>query len=334
MSLESPRLDREFASRAVGLSLHCVDTKLPHYDEGQGRGNSALSRHPAFYGCFDWHSAVHGHWAMLRAVDSLDGLPEKDAIVASLARHLTVKKLRAELAFLREHPHFEEPYGWGWVLRLGQELRLSGLPQAKRWFAALEPLESQVLLSMRSYLNGLQQPNRVGMHDNTAFAMAHAWDYSGTAGQSEFRQFLESRARDLYLADHDCPLAAEPGPYDFISPCFVEADLMRRVLPREEFRAWYAKFLPELKPEQLRPVPPTNLHDPFQVHLVGLMFEKSSAMSGVAAQLEADDPQRTILLDAVKAQIDTAGKLMFESDYGGTHWLASFAIYYYSGVGL
>jgi hypothetical protein len=328
-------LGREFASRALQLSLHCVDQEEPHWDEGQGSAPHAVkARHPAFYGCFDWHSAAHGHWAMLRAADVVPDLPEKDEVVRTLSRHLTAANLRGELAFLEKNPGFEEPYGWGWMLRLGEELRRSTLPEARGWVKAVGPLERFLVRRMERYLAALREPNRVGMHDNTAFAMVHAWDYAREAGNEGFRKYLEKRARELYLPDHDCPLASEPGPTDFLSPCFEEADLMRRVLAPEEFRAWYSAFLPDVKPGQLEPVAPSDPTDYYQVHLVGLMYSKSSAMSGVAAQLEPGDPRRTVLLDSVQAQIDTAGRLMFGSGYGGTHWLASFAIYYYSGVGL
>lgn len=327
-------LERDFASRAVQLSLHCVDTEDPHYNEGQGpEPHAERERHPAFFGCYDWHSAVHGHWAMLRAADVVADLPEKAAIVATLGRHLSRENLEAERRFLSKNPSFEKPYGWGWGLRLAEELRLSSLPEAKDWRASYAAFEAALVRAMRVYLTGIDAPNRVGTHDNTAFAMIHAWDYAATAKNHAFQKFLDRRARALYFGDRECPLASEPGPYDFLSPCFVEADLMRRVLPAEEFKAWYARFLPNVQAAQLRPVPPADLNNPYQVHLVGLMYEKSSAMRAVAHQFDPDDPRRLMLLEAVKEQIDVAGRLMFESDYGGTHWLASFAIYYYSGAG-
>jgi hypothetical protein len=332
-TVEAPRLERDFASKAVQLSLHCVDTETPHADERNGTARPK-DAHPAFYGCFDWHSAVHGHWAMLRAVDVVEGLPERDAIVATLGRHLTKENLAKELVFFRKNEGFEQPYGWGWLLRLGTELRASRLPQAKSWLRNLEPLEARLEAAMGTYLHDLKQPDREGVHGNTAFAMIHAWDYARALGKEEFRAYVERRARDLYGKDVDCALAAEPGPYDFISPCFVEADLMRRVLGPEEFRSWFAKFLPSPAVFQLKPVPPQDLTNPYQVHLVGRMYEMASAMMGVARALDATDPRRQLLLDGVKAQIDTAGPLMFQSNYGGTHWLASFAIYYYSGTGL
>jgi hypothetical protein len=333
-ALERPEIDTAFASRAAGLSLHCVDSEAPHWDEGQGKIRHAEKlRHPAFYGCFDWHSAVHGHWAMLRVADQVRNLPEKEAIIKTLSRHLTPVNIAGELAAIPKIEGFETPYGFGWGLRLGEELFLSKLPEAAAWREAYAPLEAKLVEELRSYLVNLETPDRVGMHDNTAFAMIHAWDFANTTGQNELRVFLEQRARKLYFADHDCPLVNEPGATDFISPCFVEADLMRRVLARSEFGDWYDHFLPSVSAEQLKPKLPKNPKDYFEIHLVGLMYEKASAMSGVAEQLSPGDPRRRLLFRAVEAQVKAAGKIMFESGYGGTHWLASFAIYYYSGVG-
>lgn len=314
--------------------MRCIDTEAPHWDERQGTAPHAEKRrHPAFFGCFDWHSAVHGHWAMLRVADEAENLPEKPALVAALSRHLTPENLAQELASIGKIEPFETPYGFGWGLRLGQELSVSKIPEARAWREAYAPFERKLTQEIRGYLEALLEPNRVGMHDNTAFAMIHAWDYASTVGDSAFRVFLEERARKFYFADHDCPLSSEPGPTDFISPCFVEADLMRRVLPRGDFVAWYDRFLPHVMPAQLKPVLPANPKDYFQVHLVGLMYEKSSAMGGVAEQLPPEDPRRKVLFDAADAQTSAAGKIIFASGYGGAHWLASFAIYYYTGVG-
>ena len=333
-SLDHPKLDPDFASKAVSLSLHCVETESPHWEEGVGYEKGKVKqRHPAFFGCFDWHSAVHGHWAMLRVIDASPDLPERAEIVKLLNKHLTEKNIRGELAFLRKNPSFEEPYGWGWGLRLAEELHRSPLGEAKKWKRAFAPFERLLVQRIRKYLSERSGPNRVGTHDNSAFAMKHAWDYALAVGNEDFKNTIAGWARDFYGSDRACDLSKEPGDTDFLSPCFEEADLMRRVLSAEEFRSWYSGFLPNVSPEQLKPVPPKNLFDPFQVHLVGLMFSKSSAMTGVAKMLDPSEPQRETLLRAVADQIEMGGKLMFESDYGGTHWLASFAIFYYSGAG-
>lgn len=332
---KKPSLDSTYASRAVALSLHCVDTELPHHDEGYGtKPGSIRQRHPAFFGCYDWHSAVHGHWAMLRVLNHFPDLPEAVAIKEVLNRHLTAANIRAELAFQKADPTFEQPYGWAWALRLAEEIRGSKLPEAKTWAVAMAPLEAELVRLMRTYVRKATQPDRKGLHDNTAYALAHSWDYSVSMGRPELKAEIEAYARKTFLGDRECDLAGEPGPYDFISPCFVEADLMRRVLTREEFSAWFNRFLPNIPPERLKPVMPPDLNNPYQVHLVGLMYQKAGAMLGVAARLAERDIRRANLIRAAREHEETAWKAMFQSNYGGTHWLASFAIHYYTAVGL
>ncbi len=332
---EKPTLDPVYASRAVQLSLHCVDTEEPHHNEGQGKEPGAIRRrHPAFFGCYDWHSAVHGHWAMLRAMNEVPGLPETARIKAVLSRHLTAKNIRAELAFQKKDPGFEKPYGWGWALRLAEEVHRSSFPEAKVWADALAPLEAEMEKLLLLYMKEQGLPKRMGLHGNTAYALVHAWDYSVARQRKELQAEIEQFAREKYLVDRNCVLANEPGPHDFISPCFVEADLMRRVLSRTEFSRWFDEFLPAIHPEDLLPKLPPDLKDPYQVHLVGLMYQKAGAMLGLARLLPEGDLRRAHLIRAAKLQAETAWKAMFESDYGGTHWLASFAFYFYTAVGL
>lgn len=332
---ERPQLDAAYASQAVKLSLHCVDTEEPHYDEGQGTKNGIIRKnHPAFFGCYDWHSAVHGHWAMLRAMNQVPHLAEAQEIKAVLGRHLKPAHLRAELAYQKAHPSFEKPYGWAWALRLAEEVHRSSFPEAKSWAKAIAPFEAEMEALMRAYLKEGAAPNRKGLHYNTAYALVHAWDYAVARNRGDLKGEIERYARGAYLSDSACDLANEPAPHDFISPCFVEADLMRRVLGRAEFSSWLDRFLPKIAPGHLKPVIPPNLKDPYQVHLVGLMYQKAGAMLGVAELLPEGDPRRRTLIRASREQSETAWKCMFESDYGGTHWLASFAIYYYTAIGL
>jgi len=335
LAWERPHLDPAYASQAVKLSLHCVDTEEPHYNEGQGTKDGIIRKHhPAFFGCYDWHSAVHGHWAMLRAMNQVPGLEESEKIKAVLGRHLKASALQAELAYQNAHPGFERPYGWAWALRLSEEIHRSSFPEAKSWAKAIAPFESRMEALMLGYLREGEAPNRKGQHYNTAYALVHAWDYAIARNRTELKAEIERFARGAYLSDAACVLANEPGAHDFISPCFVEADLMRRVLGRAEFSSWFDRFLPRISPEHLKPVIPGNLKDPYQVHLVGLMYQKAGAILGVAELLPEGDPRRATLIRASREQSETAWKCMFESDYGGPHWLASFAIHYYTAIGL
>lgn len=327
--LPATRFDAEYASKAVALSLHCTAEAKPHYYEKFTKRATPKVDHPSFFGCYDWHSAVHGHWAMLRILHAYPGIPERGAILARLNAHLRPDKIARELAYFRGQPGFEMPYGYAWFLRLAAEIRNSPLPEAKAWAVATAPLEAYLVENFRSYLGKINRPMRSGTHSNTAFAMSHIWDYSLVSGNEALRASLAEKARSLYLGDLSCPLPYEPSSGDFISPCFEEADLMRRVLPANEFRAWFGKFLPVIAPELLAPVLPLDGKDYILGHLIGLMYQKATAMRGVGLALGETDANGSLLRRAAEAQAATGWRLMFDSGYGGTHWLASFAVFYF-----
>ena len=333
----APRLDPAYAAKALGLSIHCTQETKPHlydrYCEGEGCGNPK-EKHPAFFGCFDWHSAVHGHWAMLRVLHAFPELPEAKQALAILNRHLTKANLEKELAYFKGDRLFERPYGWAWYLRLSEEVSRSTRPEAAGWAEALKPLETHLVGLTKEFLANLSRPSRVGTHSNTAYALIHMRDYAVAKGDTAFLALIDERSRALYGKDRNCPLAYEPSEGDFVSPCFTEADLMRRVLPAKEFATWFNGFLPKIAADQLKPVVPRDIKDYILGHMIGLMYQKASAMSGVAASLPARDSRRALLEKASLNQAATAWGLMFDSGYGGTHWLASFAIYYYDRIGI
>lgn len=326
-------MPENYASKAVALSLECVDQEVPHsYDRGAYPKAKIL--HPSFYGCYDWHSAVHGHWAMLRLLDQNPALPERAAIVKKLNRHLSPKNIRGELKYLQKNPLFEWPYGDAWLLRLSQEVAQSSLPEAKAWRKALQPLTDLMVQRFIELLPGEKEAVREGMHDNTAFALTHAWDYAQAAGDKALTELILAKATELFGNDRNCAIESEPGAHDFISPCLVEADLMRRLMPAQEFRAWFQRFLPRIPDSFLQPTIPNNPKDYQESHLIGLLYQKASSMRAVAARLGENDPKRTQLKKAIDRHVQAAWKLMFDSGYGGTHWIASFAIFYYTDAGL
>ena len=331
-------LTKEYAAKVIELSIHCAEAESPHYYEGpggEGKGK-ARERHPAFFGCFDWHSAVHGHWAMMRVVNKFPELPEAKAALRILNDHLTKEKLDKELAYFKADKGglFERPYGWAWFLRLAEEASRSKHPDAAKWRLALQPLEDYLVQASIDYMAKLNRPVRYGFHGNTAFALTHLWDYAEAKTKAPLRAAVLERAKLLYGKDRHCPLDYEPSAGDFISPCFTEADLMRRVLGEKEFKRWLNGFLPPLKVAQLAPVIPEDKKDYILGHMIGLMYEKAAAMRGVMESLPAKDQRRGKLEKAVRDQADTAWGLMFDSGYGGTHWIASFALFYYDRVGL
>lgn len=340
---QMPKLDQAQVSRFVRLSLDCVDRPYPnkpsHVYDGEETFRPPKEVTPAFYGCFDWHSAVHGHWAMVRVLRQFPQVPEAARIRKALDGHLQPETLRQELEFLKAKRSrtFERPYGWGWLLRLAAELHAWQDDDARRWEEAVRPVASFLAAQTADYLKRLSRPIRAGTHANTAFALVHGLDYARAVDDKGLAKAIEQRSRDFYGADTDCPTAYEPSGEDFISPCLVEADLMRRVLPRAAFVGWLDRFLPPFHSAKFRPMLETvevrDRHDPRIGHLIGLFLQRAWSMRGVAADLPMGDRRIEVLERAARLHGHEAVKLMFDSGYGGEHWLASFAIYLLTDAG-
>lgn len=321
----SSRLDPLLAQQFAALALACTEREFPYQPGHAIRSPADVHRpralHPAFYGCYDWHSAVHGHWLLAHLLRRFPALAEAAEIRRVLNAHLTERNLGQEAAYLRGHPAFERPYGWAWLLRLAQELSGWKDADATRWRAALKPL---ALLVEELYLEWLPRqayPIRSGTHANTAFGLALALDYAQALKRGELEAALREKALAWYAADRGCPAAWEPGGNDFLSPCLVEADLMRRVAP--DFTAWFAAFLPEL-PEALRtPVGVSDRTDGQLAHLDGLNLSRAWCYFSLARAL----PARKDLPRLGEAHLDAGLRHVASGHYAGEHWLASFAVY-------
>lgn len=338
-----PGLDAERASKLVALSLDCVDRPWPNKPSHVYDGLESFVPHteatPAFSGCFDWHSAVHGHWSMVRVLRLYPELPEASALREALDRHLTPELLLREEAFFAQEwtRGFERPYGWGWYLRLHGELSDWDDPDAQRWARATLPLAALIAGQMRIYLSRLSVPVREGTHSNTAYAMVHALDAAERTGDAELAAIVRGRARDFYGRDRDCPTAYEPSGEDFISPCLVEADLMRRVLPPDEYLPWLGAFLPgpgdaRFEP-MVNPVEVLDPEDPRIGHLIGLAFQRASCYRGIAEALPDDHPRTAVYRALATTHVQAGWDQMYDSGYGGAHWLASFALYALTDAG-
>ncbi|HUT78933.1 MAG TPA: DUF2891 domain-containing protein, partial [Polyangia bacterium] len=280
-SLPEPGLPAFDAERAVSfarLSLACVEREYPNKpgDVLAGDHEVAAPRaiHPAFFGCFDWHSAVHGHWALVRVLKTFPKIGIAADIRVALDRRLRPEVLGRELRHFDASYNrlFERPYGWAWLLRLQAELLTWDDPDARRFAEALRPLASRLAELLAGYTKILSVPVRAGTHNSTAFAFTHALDYARAAGDIELERILVARSLDYFLADRDCPGGWEPSGEDFISPCLVEADLMRRVLPGPGFARWLDGFLPDPASSALeplrRPAAVLDPEDPRVGHLI------------------------------------------------------------------
>jgi hypothetical protein len=293
--------------------------------------------HPAFYGSFDWHSAVHGHWMLVRLLRLYPQLPEGRQIRAVLAEHLTAKNLQAEADYFKEpnRQSFERTYGWAWLLKLAEELHTWDDADAKTWSKNLRPLSDILAARYLAFLPKQTYPIRTGVHPNTAFGLAFALDYARTAGHKALRELIEERSRSYYGKDADAPARWEPDGADFFSPALMEADLMRRVLPAEEFRVWLGRFLPGLAKSEpknlLTPATVSDRSDPQIVHLDGLNLSRAWCMKSIASALPKDDPARKVLAESAARHAEAALRHVASGDYVGEHWLASFAVYLLTG---
>jgi hypothetical protein len=340
----SAPVDPALAERFVGLALACVSREYPnkiaHVMNADADVRPPRELTPAFYGCYDWHSSVHGHWLLARVARLLPEAPFAAEARQALARSLTAGKLAAEALYLegKGRVSFERPYGLAWLLQLGAELREWGSPEAREWAAALAPLEKASAERIRDWLPKLTHPVRIGEHSQTAFALGLVLDWARVAGDRETEAIVVARSRDFYGADRACPLAYEPSGEDFLSPCLGEADLMRRVLPPGEYGRWLSAFLPGLPKDGssgwLEPGVVTDPTDPKLAHLDGLNLSRAWMLEGIASGLPPGDA-RTAGLRAAAAVHREKGLLSVTGDhYEGGHWLGTFAVYLVTGRGL
>jgi hypothetical protein len=343
-------VDPALAERFARLALACVGQEYPnkiaHVLNGDADVRPARELTPAFFGCFDWHSSVHGHWLLARVARLLPGAPVAGAARLALERDLTPERIAAEVAYLdgKGRASFERPYGLAWLLQLSAELRewgAAGEPGSA--FAlglaqALAPLERACAARLRDWLPKLTQPIRAGEHSQTAFAFGLALDWARSAGDEEMRALVAERSRAFYGHDRACPLAYEPSGEDFLSPCLGEADLMRRVLPPAELARWLTAFLPALPRDGssawLAPGVVSDPADPKLAHLDGLNVSRAFMLEGIAAGLPAGDARRASLLAAAALHREKGLAAVTGEHYEGGHWLGTFAVYLVTRRGL
>src|SRR5262249_32961797 len=268
--------------------------------------------HPAFYGSFDWHSSVHGHWMLVRLLRLYPDLPERKQIRAVLAGHLTAKDLQTEAGYFTQpnRKSFERTYGWAWLFKLREELHTWDDPDAKHWSRNLRPLADTIVAGYLAFLPKNTYPIRTGVHPNTAFGLAFALDYARAVDHKPLRALIEERSRTYYAKDAELPAKWEPDGADFFSPSLMEADLMRRVLPPADFPGWLKRAFPDLvkgEPKTLfTPAHVSDRSDGYIVHLDGLNLSRAWCMRSIAAALPKDDPRRKLLVDSAARHVKAA----------------------------
>lgn len=328
-------LTEKGASLLAALPLKCIEQEYPNKTSHTSASDSdhvltPRQLHPSFYGCFDWHSSVHGHWMLVRLLRLYPQLPEVPRIRAILDSSFQPARLLSEAAYFdgRYNTGWERTYGWAWLLKLDQELLEWNNPLARRWHSALQPLTAKIKERWKTYLPVQTYPNRTGVHPNTAFGLAFALDYAKVSGDTAFGTALRRQALRLYRRDRHAPATWEPDGSDFFSPSLMEADLMRRVLAPAQFVKWFNAFMPANGLRHLAVLPHVSDRSDYQiVHLDGLSLSRSWCMQGITRALPPTDPRRKLLQRSAIQHLATALPQVAGGNYGGEHWLASFAIY-------
>ena len=312
---------REYPNHLMHLLNRAADARTP------------CMLHPAFYGSYDWHSAVHSHWLLVRILRLFPEIGFAGSVQPVLDAHLTKQNIVAECRYC-EAPHragFERPYGLAWLLQLAAELHEWDSAEAQRWRSALRPLEELAVTRFNDWLPKLSHAVRSGEHSQTAFALGLVNDYAHSTRHTALAALTKSRSREFYLADENAPLAYEPSGHDFLSPALAEADLMRRVLPQDEFSTWLGKFLPQIPASAntswLQPVHSRDRADGKLAHLDGLNLSRAWMLAAIAATLPPNDVRRPALRATARTHVDAGLAAVTDEHYESSHWLPSFAVY-------
>lgn len=345
-SLRTESNESDLANHFSQLALSCIHKQYPNIIKHMATDSSQIKEprelYPAFYGCFDWHSSVHGHWLLVRLLRVHPDLTNQTQIIKQLSQSFTSDNIAGELAYFNR-PNtgtgFERPYGLAWFLQLTAELRQWNTPIANRWLQALKPLEEKIIDNLSTWLPKLAFPIRVGEHSQTAFAFGLILDWSRIANNKAMENLLIKKIKSFYLNDKNCPLAYEPSGQDFLSPCIAEADLVRRILNQDQYSRWISQFLPTIplngNGSWVVPAITTDKSDGKLAHLDGLNLSRAWMLEGIASGLPSDDNRRQAILSAANMHKKSGlNAINNELHYMGSHWLGSFATYLETERGL
>jgi hypothetical protein len=338
-ALTTGEFDAKAADRFAGLALACVHKEFPnkisHVLNSDADVAPPRKLTPAFCGCYDWHSSVHGHWLLVRLLRTFPNASFATAARNTLKQSLTAENLKQEAAYLsgQGRASFERPYGLSWLLQLCAELREWDDPDAKQLAENLRPLELTAVERLSTWLPKLSNPVRIGEHDQTAFGLGLMLDYARSTRNEMFEKLVTDAAKKFFLSDRNCPLVYEPSGEDFLSPCLAEADTVRRILPSAEFAKWLGEFMPQIPRRNgsaatwLAPVVSPDPSDPKLAHLDGLNLSRAWMLEGIISSLPKNDPRLPALTAAAEAHRRAGLAAVTGEHYEGGHWLGSFAVY-------
>jgi hypothetical protein len=325
-----PELNLKSAKYLYHFAYDCIQKEYPN-KLGQVLGDGSYLKepselHPAFYGCFDWHSSVHGHWTLLNIIKNEPNFEYRDSILIKLQTNITKENILQEVAYFDDehNKNFERTYGWAWLLKVSETLQDWGSPEAIELNKNLEPLTALIVEKYKEFLPKLNYPVRVGEHPNTAFGLSFALDYAQKYN-TELAALIVEKSKEYYQNDKGCPITWEPGGFDFLSPCLQEAALMLKVLPQDEFIVWLDQFLPGFRenPEKyLQPAVVTDRSDGKLAHLDGLNFSRAWCLYEMGKALSNNK-----MINLANQHFEYSYSKMDSGEYAGSHWLASFALY-------
>lgn len=320
------------ANRLAQLPFDCINREYPN-KTGQVLNDSIdlgspKELHPAFYGCFDWHSSVHGHWTLVKLVKSFPELDNRDSILMNIESNISKTNIRNEIKYFeREQEYsFERMYGWAWLLKLQMELDTWDDEKGKNLAQNLQPLSDVIIERYIEFLPKLKYPIRVGTHTNSAFGMSFAYDYAKHSKNDSLMLVIEDTANRLYLRDKKCPVEWEPSGFDFLSPCLAEVELMNKILPRDAFSYWINDFMPDLKSNRftMQVAEVSDREDGHLVHLDGLNFSRAWVFYHLA---NSNPNEYGHLKKEGDKHLSHSLPAIIDGSYEGEHWLASFALY-------
>ncbi len=329
-------LNQDIAEQLARLPLSCIPQEFPNKtshsaDAAEDARLLPSELHPAFYGCFDWHSSVHGHWMLVRLLKTFPELRNRDSIIAVLSPSFTLEKMQAEADYFSAYSvasTFERTYGWAWLLQLDHELQTWNDPLGQKWHEAMYPLTQKIVDLWKAYLPKQTYPNRTGVHPNTAFGLSFALDWALSIGDTSFQHMIEEKARYFYADNKAIPAYLEPDGSDFFSPSLQAAELMSKVLPAQDFISWLEAYYEPRSLERICQLPHVSDRSDYQiVHLDGLSFSRAWCMRHIAAKLPPDHPFVALFQTAARDFLNQTLPEIFNGHYGGAHWLASFAVY-------
>ncbi len=320
------------ASHFSNLAYSCLQQEYPNklnqVLKTEKDLQSPKTLHPAFYGCFDWHSSVHGHWMLVQLLKEYPNLENANAIMQKLDENFQTENIKAEVAYFNTaSKSWERMYGWSWLMKLSEALYLWDDPQAKIWYNNLKPLTDAIIERYLQFLEIQEYPVRTGVHPNTAFGLSFAYEYALATDHAALKAIIEKRASDYYSNDANCPASWEPSGEDFLSACLEEARLMSLILRPTEFEKWFDAFLPEAQLKHLLvPADVADRSDPKIVHLDGLNLSRAWCMYLISNKISNKNKQQLLNESAAKHLYVTVPNIASEH-YEGSHWLASFVVY-------